>query len=206
MTCSPSISRWVRLPLALAGQSAGLMGGSFNPPHAGHALVARTAMKRLALDRLWWIVTPGNPLKSRETLPPLAERVSLARKFARGPRDEVTAFESELGMAFTVDTLGALRARYRGVRFVWIMGADGLAGFHHWRHWRRIAALVPIAVIDRPGWRYRALSSPAAHALGRDRMPERCASNLASRRPPAWVYLTSPTSALSSTGIRAGKS
>jgi nicotinate-nucleotide adenylyltransferase len=129
----------------------GLLGGSFNPPHGGHALATRLALKRLALDRVWWLVTPGNPLKSQAGLAAVEARVMAARRLAAGPRVAVTDIETEIGSRYTYDTLAWLTRRAPQIRFVWIMGADNLRQFHLWRHWRRIAELVPIAVVDRPG-------------------------------------------------------
>jgi nicotinate-nucleotide adenylyltransferase len=188
--------------LAFAGQRVGVMGGTFNPPHDGHRIVAETAIKRLALDQLWWVATPGNPLKDHGELAPLDERLPLLRQLARGPRMKVTGFERDLGTPYTAATLAFLTRRYPGVSFVWVMGADNLAGFHRWQHWREIAATLPIAVVDRPGWRLKALASPAAAALASDRLPERDAATLFRRTPPAWVFLTSRLSPLSSTGLR----
>jgi nicotinate-nucleotide adenylyltransferase len=192
----------VNTPLALAGQRIGIMGGSFNPPHDGHRIVAETAVKRLQLDQLWWVVTPGNPLKSNGGLPPLSQRMQAAAKFARGPRMKITGFETELGTPYTAATLAFLKQRFPGVRFVWVMGADNLASFDRWQHWRQIAATMPIAVVDRPGWRLRALSSPAASALAAARVPEARSQKLAGLKPPAWTFLTSRLSPLSSTAIR----
>lgn len=195
----------VRAPLSLPGQRIGVMGGSFNPPHDGHRIVAETAMKRLGLDQLWWLVTPGNPLKPQTGLHSLAGRTGLVRAFARGPKMKITSFEQELGTGYTAATLAFLRRRHPRVRFVWIMGADNLATFDRWQHWRSIAAAMPIAVVDRPGWRHAALSSPAALALSRSRLPESEARSLADRRPPAWMLLTTRLSTLSSTALRGAK-
>lgn len=193
----------VRPPLAVPGQTIGLLGGSFNPPHAGHMLISRAALRRLELDRLWWLITPGNPLKSREGLAPLAERLALSRNLAGGPRVEITAFEQQLGTPYTAATLEFLRRRFPSVRFVWVMGADNLAGFHRWQQWRKITELMPIAVVDRPGWRRKALASRAAVALRQAYVPEQAAALLGLLRPPAWTYLTGPLSRLSSTELRA---
>jgi nicotinate-nucleotide adenylyltransferase len=188
-----------RLPLAFPGQRIGLMGGSFNPPHAAHVLVAETAIKRLGLDQLWWMVTPGNPLKPSRDLAPLGTRLAASRKLARNPKIRVTGFEAS---PYTVDTVTALLARQHGVRFVLVLGADSLAGLHRWHRWRALVRAVPIAVIDRPGWRLVALASPAGRALAPFRLPEAAARRLAGRDPPAWVFLTNPLSRLSSTEIR----
>jgi nicotinate-nucleotide adenylyltransferase len=178
------------------------MGGSFNPPHDGHRIAAEAAMKRLRLDQLWWLVTPGNPLKSRDGLSSLEGRMKLVEVFARGPRMKITSFERELGTRYTAGTLAFLKSRFPGVHFVWIMGADNLASFDRWQHWREIAATMPIAVVDRPGWRHAGLASPAARALERFRIPESEAALLPGRKPPAWALLTIRLSALSSTALR----
>lgn len=192
----------VKTPLVLAGQRVGIMGGSFNPPHEGHRIVAETAVKRLQLDQLWWVVTPGNPLKSNGGLPPLSQRMQAAQKFACGPRMKVTGFEAELGTPYTAATLAFLKLRHPGVHFVWVMGADNLATFDRWQLWRQIAATMPIAVIDRPGWRLKALASPAAAALTAARICESQAGRLAVMPAPAWTFLTSKLSPLSSTALR----
>ena len=190
------------LPPHPPGLRIGLYGGSFNPPHAGHLHVGLLALKRLRLDRIWWLVTPGNPLKELGGLPPLAERMAAAQALARHPRLAVTGFEAEIGARYTLDSLEYLAGHAPGVRFVWIMGADNLAQFDRWRGWRRIAQLMPFAVIDRPGWTLRAAQSRAALALARFRIDESDAPVLADRAPPAWVFLHGPRSALSSTVLR----
>ncbi|WP_035458537.1 nicotinate-nucleotide adenylyltransferase [Microvirga flocculans] len=191
-----------RLPRAARGMRIGLYGGSFNPAHAGHRHVSLMALKRLGLDRVWWIVTPGNPLKDTGELATTAMRVAEARQIADDPRIDVTAFEEEIGARYTVDTLSFLKRRYPGVRFVWIMGADNLASFHRWRGWRRIARIMPMAVIDRPGWTLTALRSRSATALAPNRIAEADAPALPGLRPPAWVFLHGPRSHLSSTQLR----
>ena len=193
----------VRTPLVLAGQRIGIMGGSFNPPHEGHAIVAETALKRLDLDQLWWVVTPGNPLKSNGALPSQSERMTAARAFAHGPKMKITGFEAELGTPYTAATLAFLKSRYPAVNFVWVMGADNLATFNRWQHWKSIAATFPIAVVDRPGWRLKALAGEAAQLLGPARLGEGEAHRLALSKPPAWVFLTSRLSEQSSTKLRA---
>ena len=192
----------VRLPHTEHGQTIGLLGGSFNPPHAAHRLITEIALKRLGLERVWWLVTPGNPLKSRAELLPLAERVALSRTLVEDPRVIVTDFEKGLGTTFTAATLSYLRLRRPGVHFVWLMGADCLAEFHRWRNWREIFATMPIAVVDRPGWRLAALSSKCGRTFANRRMPESKARHLAVSAPPRWTFLTGPTMRLSSTQIR----
>lgn len=200
----PSRLGWVRAktPLALPGQRIGILGGTFNPPHAGHVQISQIAMARLRLDRLWWLVTPGNPLKSNGQLPPLAARMAACRRLMPQRKVEITGFEAELGTAYTAATLEFLTRRYPATRFVWIMGADNLATFHRWQRWRQIAAQVPIAVVDRPAWRLKALASPAARAMARTRQPEARAALLPMRQAPAWSLLSGPLSPLSSTVLR----
>ncbi len=181
----------------------GLYGGSFDPAHLGHRHVTATALRRLRLDRVWWLVSPGNPLKDRSRLTPLVQRCEQAARIAAHPRIAVTGFEAALGVRFTVQTLRYLTRRRPGVRFVWIMGADSLATFHRWKGAAEIARLMPIAVIDRPGSTLTPLSARAARRLAANRLPEEAAPALASRRPPAWVFLHGPRSKLSSTAIRA---
>jgi nicotinate-nucleotide adenylyltransferase len=192
-----------QLPLALPGQRIGLMGGTFNPPHEGHAVCAVTALRRLGLDQLWWMVTPGNPLKDRNGLPPLEERMAASRRLVTDPRIKVTGFEAALGSAYTYETLRYVTRRLPGLHFVWVMGADNLAGFHRWQRWRDIARLVPMAVVDRPGWRLAALASPAALSLARYRVAEDRAGRLATMAPPAWTLLSTRLSEASSTALRA---
>ena len=202
---APRARALARLPRFAPGQKIGVLGGSFNPPHEGHRLISRIALNRLGLDRLWWLATPGNPLKSTAELARMATRIAAAERLARDPRIAVTGFEAEIGSRHTYDTLVWLKHRAPGVHFVWIMGADNLAQFHRWRHWRQIADLAPIAVIDRPGATLRALSSRAAHALRRYRRPESDAARLASLPAPAFLFLHGPLSAQSSTALRAAE-
>jgi nicotinate-nucleotide adenylyltransferase len=191
-----------RPPHAAPGQAIGLLGGSFNPPHAAHRLISETALKRLGLDKVWWIVSPGNPLKRGTPPPPLAERMRLARAVATNPHIVVTDFEADLPTPYAVSTLAFLKARSPLVHFVWIMGADNLAQFHRWERWREIFTMMPIAVVDRPGWRMKALASKAARAFAKSRKPETDAALLANTPPPAWTFLTGPLSHVSSTTIR----
>jgi nicotinate-nucleotide adenylyltransferase len=192
----------VRLPLALPGQRIGVMGGSFNPPHEGHLVISETALRRLRLDQLWWVVTPGNPLKTTLALPPLRDRMAACRRLATDPRIKITGFEADLGSPYSAVTLAFLKRRFPRTRFVWVMGADNLASFHCWQNWRGLARLMPIAVINRPGWRLAALASPGARALQRWRVREAEAGRLAGMRPPAWTFLNTRLCSLSSTLIR----
>jgi nicotinate-nucleotide adenylyltransferase len=195
--------RYLRMPHVERRMQVGLFGGSFNPPHAGHALVAEIALRTLALDQLWWMVTPGNPLKSGRELATLAQRIAMSEKVARDPRIKVTAFEAAYRVRYTADTLALVRARNREVDFVWIMGADNLAQFHRWQRWREIAMTIPIAVIDRPGSTLSFVSSVFAKTFAHARIDEHDAARLALRRPPAWTFIHGPRSSLSSTAIRA---
>ena len=190
------------IPLYTNGMRIGLLGGSFNPPHVAHRAVSLFAIKRLKLDRVWWLVTPGNPLKDLGALHDLDQRIEAARQMAEDPRIDISCLESVIGTRYTVDTITYLRRRASGLRFVWIMGADNLAQFHRWQNWRRIASEVPIAVIDRPPQSFRALAAPAAQALARYRLPENQAGRLADQHAPAWVFLTGMKLSLSSTGLR----
>ena len=190
------------VPPHTEGMRIGLLGGSFNPPHQAHRAISRFALTRLQLDRVWWLVTPGNPLKENGNLHELGERMQAAREVADDPRIEVSCLESVIRTRYTIDTINTLRRRFPGLRFVWIMGADNLAQFHRWQDWRRIAAQVPMAVIDRPPQSFRALASPAAQALSRYRLPDDKAALLADRPAPAWVFLTGLKLNLSSTGLR----
>ena len=180
----------------------GLYGGSFNPPHAAHRALSLLALKRLHLDQVWWLVTPGNPLKENGHLPPLSLRLAQARTVADHPALVPTGLEARLGTRYTHDTVEALVRRFPRVRFVWLMGADNLVSFHRWQRWRDLARLVPIAVVDRAGSTFQAMGAPAAHALGRWRLDEADAPQLAGRRAPAWVYLHGLKSPLSSTQLR----
>jgi nicotinate-nucleotide adenylyltransferase len=180
----------------------GVLGGSFNPAHRGHRHISLAAMERLGLDRLWWVVTPGNPLKSNGELASLEERARMARSVAAHPQIVVTEFEAALPSRFTADTVAFLINRFPGVHFVWVMGGDNLVQFHRWRDWRRIFAAMPVAVVDRPGMRHKALASPAALSFARTRISEADAAKLAVMRPPAWTYLSIRLTAASSTAIR----
>jgi nicotinate-nucleotide adenylyltransferase len=189
-------------PRAFPGQAIGLLGGSFNPPHVAHRQISETALKRLGLQKVWWLVTPANPLKKRSELAALSKRLVLCRTIAKNPHIEVTAFEADLPTAYTVSTLAFLKMRSPLVRFVWIMGADNLAEVHRWERWREIFSMFPVAVVDRPGWRLKALASKAARAYAANRVPETQSMMLAHVPPPAWTFLTGPLSMASSTELR----
>lgn len=178
------------------------MGGSFDPAHQGHVHVTEQALRRFRLDRVWWLVSPGNPLKPKGPAP-LDERIRIARKIMNDPRVEITGIEAELGTRMTADTIAALQRLYPRIRFVWLMGADNMAQFDRWDRWSEIAARVPLGVIARPGWRMPARFSRAARGLWRYRLPEIWAGRLADCAPPAWAMINVPMSRLSSTEIRA---
>lgn len=191
------------LPPHAPGMRIGLFGGTFDPPHYAHLGASLLALKRLKLDRVWWLVTPGNPLKNTRGLAPLGERVAAARELTHHPRIDVTGLEAVINTRYTYDTISWLIARCPRVRFVWIMGADNLRSFHRWQKWREIAHLVPIVVIDRLGPSLYAAASPAGQALGRSRIPEHAASTLPDRKAPVWSFLHGLKSPLSSTALRA---
>jgi len=193
---------WPVLPPHGTGQRIGLLGGSFNPPHHGHRLISDIALKRLRLDAVWWLVTPGNPLKEKGNLKPLKERIAHARAVAAHPRIHVTAVEADVGMSRTRDTLRYLQRRCPSLRFVWLMGADNLADFHRWHAWQEIAALVPIAVIDRPGFTFHGATGAAAAWLAPYRVEESDGPLLPFATPPAWIFLHGRRSTLSSTELR----
>lgn len=192
----------MKVPYAESGMRIGLFGGSFNPAHEGHRLVALQCLKRLQLDRVWILVSPGNPLKDHTDLDSLDRRLEQTIKVMDDPRLQVTAFEAPLRFTYTSQTIAYLRETHPGVHFVWIMGADSLMSFDHWENWETIAASVPMAIYARPGSALRATRSPAATALAEARIPEDEATTLAGRPAPAWVYLRGVMSTASSTAIR----
>ncbi|MBH0238071.1 nicotinate-nucleotide adenylyltransferase [Methylobrevis albus] len=192
-----------RLPATTPGLAVGLFGGSFDPPHRGHLTAAGLALRRLGLDRVWWLVTPGNPLKDTGGLAPLAERMAAVRALCEDPRMVATDAETRLGTRYTIDLVRRLVRLRPGVRFVLVVGADNWATMHRWGHWREICRLVPIAVVDRPGATFAALSSPAARAFAGARLRGGDGRRLPGCRPPAWILLTGRRVALSSTAVRA---
>jgi nicotinate-nucleotide adenylyltransferase len=181
----------------------GLFGGTFDPPHRAHLDASLLALKRLKLDRVWWLVTPGNPLKNTSGLGPLKARIAAARALTHHPRIDVTGLEAVIKTRYTYDTIKWLVTRCPGVHFVWIMGADNLRSFHRWQKWLGIAKLVPFVVIDRLGPSLYAAASPAGQALGSARIPEHDAATLPYRKPPVWAFLHGLKSPLSSTALRA---
>lgn len=183
-------------------RAIGILGGSFNPPHRGHLHISLMALKRIGLDEVWWLITPGNPLKDNRELNPLGMRVDHANRLVGDPRIRVSTFEADNGFIYTADTLDALARRYPGASLVWLMGADNLAGFHHWERWRDIFKTCPIAVFDRPRYATIALASPAAKIFARNRIDDTDAALLKSIAAPAWAYLRGPTTAISSTLLR----
>ncbi|TYC49332.1 nicotinate-nucleotide adenylyltransferase [Rhodobacterales bacterium] len=193
---------WLKLPHAEAGNRIGIFGGSFNPPHSGHRLVASTVLKRIGLDQVWWLVSPGNPLKSHSDLAPLETRLRTARALADHPRMKITAFESALGSPYTARTVAALKELRPALRFVWVMGADNLAGFHRWQDWRSIVGTVPVAIVDRPGASLSVLSSPMAKAFEKYRLPEEDAALLPEMAAPVWTFLHTALDATTSTDLR----
>ena len=195
--------RALRLGFTLTpGMRVGLFGGSFNPAHEGHAHVAETARRRLCLDRVLWLVSPQNPLKPTHETASLADRMAGARAAAHGRAMIVTDAETRLGVQYTIDTIRRLKARYPQVRFVWIMGADGLAGFHRWRGWTQILREVPVAVIARPWVSLKSRFAPATERFAYARIPSRRARLLPSATPPCWAFLRAPLNFQSSTALR----
>ncbi len=189
-------------PVAAPGLRIGLLGGSFDPPHDGHMHITRRAFRRFGLDWIWWLVSPGNPLKE-DAPASLGRRMAACRAIATHPRVKVTDIEARLGTRYTADTLARIRALYPGVRFVWLMGADNLTGFHRWDHWQDIIERTPIGVLARPGAQVAAGLSPAARAYSRYRMPKEAARALPLCAAPAWTLLSGPMVETSSTVLRA---
>ena len=181
----------------------GLLGGSFNPAHDGHRHISLAALRALGLDQVWWLVSPQNPLKPADGMATLAERLAAAAHVAGHPHLRVSAIECHLGTRFTADTLAALKQRFPRTQFVWLMGADNLAQIHRWHRWDTILRRVPVAVLDRSPYSYKALASRAARRFGRARVAARAAPVLAETTPPAWVFLHQRRHPASATAIRA---
>jgi nicotinate-nucleotide adenylyltransferase len=181
----------------------GLLGGSFNPAHGGHLHISLAALKRLRLDEVWWLVSPQNPLKPARGMAGLAERLAGAARMARHPAIRVSALETALGTRYTADTLEALRMRFPRARFVWLMGADNLQQIPRWRRWIGIFHSVPVAILDRSPYSFKALAGKAARRFARSRVASRRAGGLSDMRPPAWIFLHIRPHPASATGIRA---
>lgn len=192
----------VKLPLSYPNMRIGLFGGSFNPSHLGHRLVSRQVMKRLNLDAMWWLVTPGNPLKENNNLAPLEQRIKNARSLITMPNVHVTGFEAAHGFRYSYDSLSYLKKILPKRKLVWVMGADSFEDFHKWERWRDIANLMPMAIYARPNANIKALSSKAAINLAKYRLDEYDAKILPDCKAPKWVYLHGIMSELSSTKIR----
>lgn len=185
-----------------AGQRVGLLGGSFDPPHAGHVNITKEALRRFALDKVVWLVSPGNPLKPRGPAP-LEARMKAARAIVKDPRVIISDAEARIGTRYTAETIAILQKAHPGVRFVWLMGADNLAQFHHWDRWQDIMAALPVGVLARPGKRISARMSRTARVFRAAQLPPRAAGLLAQARPPAWCFVNVPMLDLSSSAIRA---
>jgi nicotinate-nucleotide adenylyltransferase len=191
-----------RCELLTPGLKVGLLGGSFNPAHEGHLHVTRMCLRALQLDRVWWLVSPQNPLKPETGMAPFADRLASATAMARDPRICVTDIEERLGTRYTADTLAALTERHPDVRFVWLMGADNMIELPRWRRWREIVGRAPIAVYPRPGFTLRARLSPGATALRAQTLDASDGGLLAAFAPPALIFLEGPESRQSATEIR----
>lgn len=190
------------LPYARSGEVIGLLGGSFDPPHKGHVHITLEALKRFGLTRVWWMVSPGNPLKTQGPAP-LLQRLDAAKGLMQHPRVQVTDLEVHLGTRYTSQTIQRLRQLYPGVRFVWLMGADNLAQFHHWQNWHQIMQSVPLGILARPGDRISARTSPAARIYRADRIKGRSSQLLGQAQAPAWCFVNVPMRDVSSTSLRA---
>lgn len=180
----------------------GLLGGSFDPAHEGHVHLTRVALRRFALDRVIWLVSPGNPLKARGPAA-LDARMARAQEIMRDPRVIVSDFEAQIGTAYTAETINTLKSAYPGVRFVWLMGADNLHQFHRWQRWEDIFRAVPVGVLARPGWRQAGLNSRTARKYQHMRLPGRSSKMLADQPAPAWCFVNMPMVQISSTELRA---
>ncbi|MDC0012588.1 nicotinate-nucleotide adenylyltransferase [Octadecabacter sp.] len=189
-------------PYARAGQVVGLLGGSFDPAHDGHVHITKAALERFGLDRVWWLISPANPLKTRGPAP-IGERMAAAKSVMQHPRVTVTDIEERLGTRYTAQTIVALQAAYPGVHFVWLMGADNLAQFHRWQDWREIMERVPVGVLARPGDRISARMSKTARLYRAHRLIGRASQLLARAEAPMWSFVNLPMSQSSSTAIRA---
>ncbi|MDM8168153.1 nicotinate-nucleotide adenylyltransferase [Roseovarius sp.] len=189
------------LPHTRAGQAIGLLGGSFDPPHAGHVHISREALRRFGLDQVWWLVSPGNPLKERGPAP-LEERMAACRAILDHPRMHVSDFEAQAGTRFTAETLCVLQAARPELRYVWLMGADNLAQLDQWQDWEDIVGRVPLGVLARPGQRISARVSKAARVYRFARLKGAQSRCLARADAPAWCFVNVPMRGISSTELR----
>lgn len=183
----------------------GVLGGSFNPAHAGHLHVARIALRRLRLDQVWLLVSPGNPLKPRAGMAPFRDRLLSARRIADGHRIVATGIEACLGLRYTWQVLAALQRRFPRVEFTWLMGADNLEQLPRWRRWTCVAQAMPFAVLPRPSYNHRALAGKAAQRLRYGLRRPSAAPALPTARPPAWTFLPVAQNPLSATALRAAQ-
>ncbi|MFD0858815.1 nicotinate-nucleotide adenylyltransferase [Roseovarius aquimarinus] len=190
------------LPPTRRGQVIGLLGGSFDPPHEGHVHITREALKLFGLDAVWWLVSPGNPLKAHGPAP-LPRRMEAARAIMRHPRVHVSDIEGRIGARYTADTVTALQEACPEIRFVWLMGADNMVQFHRWQDWRSIMESVPIGILARPGARLAARASVAARIYEHARVPLGAARRLGRMEAPAWCFANVPMVTLSSSRLRA---
>ncbi len=188
--------------MSIVARKIGILGGSFNPAHEGHRDISLAALAYLGLDEVWWLVAPQNPLKSRFGMAPLDARIAEAQRVAAHPRIHVSDLELRLRTQFTADTLKKVVRKYPQYRFVWIMGADNLAGIHRWKNWRQIFHSVPIAVFDRPTYTYKALAALAARRFACFRAREQAARTLVTSPPPAWTFVHHRLNPISATEIR----
>lgn len=180
----------------------GLLGGSFDPAHEGHVHLTRVALRRFALHKVIWLVSPGNPLKARGPAS-LEARMTRARDIMHDPRVLISDFEAQIGTAYTAETVDTLKAAYPGVRFVWLMGADNLHQLHRWQRWEDIVHAVPLGVLARPGWRQAGLNSRTARKYWHTRLPGRSSQSLANQAAPAWCFVNMPMMPVSSSELRA---
>ena len=190
------------MPLATKGLRIGLLGGSFDPPHSGHMHISKWAIKEFSLDRIWWLVSPGNPLK-KDAPADLDRRLSACNKLVNHPKVIVTDLERVFNTRYTAQTLTTLKSQYRGVRFVWLMGADNLAEFHKWDRWQDIMHMLPVGVMARPNQQLAANCSPAARIFRESRLSARSSTALPFKEAPSWSLLTGPMDDESSSKIRA---
>ncbi|WP_144049213.1 nicotinate-nucleotide adenylyltransferase [Liberibacter crescens] len=190
------------MPHVECGMAVGLFGGSFNPPHEGHLELAKTALSKLKLDQLWWMISPKNPFKEKKNLASLSERVFLSQKIVNDPRICITTFEAFLRRPYTLDSLLHIKSRYTSVNFIWLMGADNLKEFHYWYKWKKIVMTIPIAIIDRPSILLNHMSLPLAKAFDYARIDESFSCSLSRKKAPVWSFIHKQHLSISSTYLR----